>query len=164
MIVPVTAPVGTVVVMLVAMLAVTTAVVLLNLTILFAGVVSKFVPVMVTDDPTGPLVGLKLLIAGGGIKVKFVELVAVSPFTVTVIAPEVAPTGTAQMMLVAVPAVLVAVVPLNFTVLLAKAGSKLVPVIITVTPTPPLTGLKEVMVGIDNVETEAGFPEAVLTL
>lgn len=162
--VPVAAPVGTEVVMLAAVLAVATAVVPLNLTVLFAGVVSKFVPVIVTEDPTGPLIGLKLLIVGGVTIVKFAELVAVSPFTVTVIAPEVAPTGTVQVILVEVLAELVAVVLLNFTMLLAKAGSKFVPVIVTTVPTPPLAGIKEVMVGNDNVETEAGLPEAVLIL
>ena len=58
---PVVAPVGTVVVILVAELAVTNAVVPLNFTILLAGVVSKFVPVIVTDVPTRPLVGVKLV-------------------------------------------------------------------------------------------------------
>ena len=162
--VPVAAPVGTEVVMLVAVLAVATAVVPLNLTVLFAGFVSKFVPVIVTEDPTEPLVGLKLLMVGGGVYMKFVELVAVSPFTVTDIAPVVVPTGTLQVMLVEVLAVLVAIVLLNFTVLLAKAGSKLVPVMVTTVPTPPLVGSKEVIVGGVNVETDAGFPEAILVL
>ena len=61
---PVVAPVGTEVVMLVALLAVTVATVPLNLTVLFAGVMSKFVPVIVTDVPTTPLVGLKLAMVG----------------------------------------------------------------------------------------------------
>ena len=55
-IVPVVAPTGTVTVMLVAVEAVTIAAVPLKLTVLFAGVVLKFVPVMVMVVPTGPLV------------------------------------------------------------------------------------------------------------
>jgi hypothetical protein len=53
-IVPVVVPIGTEVVMLVAVLAVTTAVVPLNITMLLAGVVLKFVPVIITVDPMGP--------------------------------------------------------------------------------------------------------------
>ena len=49
--VPVVASDGTDVVMLVAVLADTTAAVPLNLTVLFAGVVLKFVPVIVTVFP-----------------------------------------------------------------------------------------------------------------
>jgi hypothetical protein len=54
---PVVAPAGTEVEILVAVLAVTTAVVPLKLTILLAGVGSKFIPVMVTVVPMGPDVG-----------------------------------------------------------------------------------------------------------
>ena len=76
---PVVAPLGTEAVMLVVELAVTVAAVLLNLTVLFAGVVSKLVPVMVTEAPTKPLVGLKVVIVGvvAVVTVKFPELVPV---------------------------------------------------------------------------------------
>ena len=76
---PVVAPLGTEVVMLVVELAVTVAAVLLNLTVLFAGVASKLVPVMVTEAPTMPLVGLKVVIVGAVavVTVKFPELVPV---------------------------------------------------------------------------------------
>ena len=59
----------------------------------------------------------------------------------------VAPDGTVVVRLVMLPAVTVAVVPLNFTVLLPNVASKLVPVIVTEVPTFPLIGLKLVMVG-----------------
>ena len=62
--VPVAAPEGTVTVKLVAVAAVTVAWVVPNRTTLLAGVVLKFVPVMVTVVPTGPLVGVKLLMVG----------------------------------------------------------------------------------------------------
>ena len=51
------------------------------------------VPVIVTEVPTGPLVGLKLVIAGEGITVKSPALDAV-PVAVTEIGPVVAPDGT----------------------------------------------------------------------
>ena len=63
-IVPVPAPGGTVVVMLVAVLAVTMAVVPLNITMLSTGIALKFVPAIVTVVPIEPLVGVKLLMAG----------------------------------------------------------------------------------------------------
>ena len=49
---PVVAPVGTVAVMLVAVLEMTVAVVPLNFTVLLAGVELKFVPLIVTEAPT----------------------------------------------------------------------------------------------------------------
>jgi hypothetical protein len=65
-IVPLVAPKGTVVVILVGVLAVTTAVVPLNSTILLAGVRSKFVPVIVTGEPIRPDGGVKLAMVGAG--------------------------------------------------------------------------------------------------
>ena len=54
----------------------------------------KLVPVMTTLVPTEPLVGLKLVIVGKPMAVKFLALVAVPPGVVTVIGPVVAPFGT----------------------------------------------------------------------
>ena len=54
----------------------------------------KFVPVIVTPVPTGPLVGVKLAIVGAGITVKLAALVAVPPGVVTLTGPVVAPAGT----------------------------------------------------------------------
>ena len=146
---PVVAPEGTEVVILVAVLAVTVAVVPLNFTVLFAGVALKFVPVIVTEVPTAPLVGVKLVMVGveAVVTVKLVALVPVCPPTVTVIPPDVAPVGTDVVILVAALAVTVAVVPLNFTVLLAGVALKFVPAIVTEVPTAPLVGVKLVIVG-----------------
>ena len=53
------------------------------------------VPKIVTELPTPPLVGVKLvMVGGGGLTVKFVGLVAVPPGVVTAIGPVVAPEGT----------------------------------------------------------------------
>jgi len=54
----------------------------------------KFVPLIVTLIPTGPLVGVKLVIVGGLTTVKLLALVAVPPAVVTLTGPVVAPVGT----------------------------------------------------------------------
>jgi len=57
----------------------------------------KFVPLIVTLVPTGPLVGVKPVIVGGaelGVTVKLFALVAVPPGVVTLRGPVVAPAGT----------------------------------------------------------------------
>jgi hypothetical protein len=112
---PVVAPVGTVVVIDVVVLAVTTDVVPLNLTVLFVGVALKFVPMMVTVVLTGPEIGVKEVMVGNAVvvTVKSVALVAVLPATVTEIFPVVAPTGTVVVIEVAVLAMTTDVVPLN---------------------------------------------------
>ena len=54
----------------------------------------KFVPVIVTLVPTGPLVGAKLAMVGGFVTVKLLLLVAVPAGVVTLTGPVVAPAGT----------------------------------------------------------------------
>ena len=54
----------------------------------------KFVPLIVTLVPTGPLVGVKLVMVGAGITVKLFVLLAVPPGVVTLSGPVVAPAGT----------------------------------------------------------------------
>jgi hypothetical protein len=54
--------------------AVTVAAVPLNFTVLFIGVVSKFVPLIVTVAPTAALVGEKLVIDGAGIEISLWQL------------------------------------------------------------------------------------------
>jgi hypothetical protein len=71
-------------------------------------------PVIVTDAPTGPEIGLRVLIAGVGITVKLIPLLA-TPLAVTTTLPVVAPLGTVTVMLLALQLVAVAVVPLNVT-------------------------------------------------
>jgi hypothetical protein len=84
---------------------------------------------------------------GGEIKVKGDPLLACPP-TVTTTFPVVAPVGTFTAMLVEVQEVTtVTAVPLKLTVLLPCAAPKLVPVIVTETPTAPEVWLKLVMAG-----------------
>ena len=55
----------------------------------------KAVPLIVTLVPTGPLVGVKLVIVGAlAVTVKLLALVAVPPDVVTLSGPVVAPAGT----------------------------------------------------------------------
>ena len=54
----------------------------------------KFVPVITTLVPTGPLVGEKPAIVGAAITVKLLAVLAVPPGVVTAIGPVVAPEGT----------------------------------------------------------------------
>jgi len=66
---PVVAPVGTVSTIEVALqLVIAVAAVVLNFTVLVPWVEPKFVPVIVTDAPTAPVVGDKLLILGKTVK------------------------------------------------------------------------------------------------
>src|SRR5207247_5464928 len=55
----------------------------------------KFVPLMVTFAPTGPLVGEKLVMVGGGVTVKLVLLVRVAAAVVTLSGRVVVLPGTA---------------------------------------------------------------------
>ena len=154
MITPVVAPVGTDVVMLVAVLAETVAVVPLNFTVLFAGVALKLVPVIITEVPTAPLVGLKLVMVGAGINVNPAR-VAVPPGVVTLTLPEVPDPTTAVMLVAKTTLNDVTAVPPKLT---AVAPVKLVPVMVMVVPLPALVGLKLVMVGIAGmVVTEIVF-------
>jgi hypothetical protein len=142
---PVVAPLGTVVVILVALQVPTVAVVPLNLTAPAPCVAPKFVPVIVTEAPTAPVVGDKLATLGAETTVKLLPLLLLETFTTTF--PVVAPVGTVAIMVVEVHAVAVAVVPLNLTVLVPCVDPKLVPVIVTVAPTAPVVGDRLVIVG-----------------
>src|SRR5271167_1301222 len=138
---PVVAPLGTGTVILVPVQLVGVAATPLNLTVLVPFVDPKFVPVIVTDVPAGPVVGLRLVIAGAdAVTVQLTPLLATPP-TVTTTFPVVAPLGTGTVILVAVQPVGVAATPLNFTVLVPCVDPKFVPVIVTDVPAGPVVGL-----------------------
>ncbi len=148
---PVVAPVGTGATMLVAFQLVGVAAVPLNLTVLVPCDAPKFAPVIVTDAPTNPDVGFRLVMLGAGtVTVKLVLLLATPP-TVTTTFPVVAPAGTGATMLVALQLVGVAVVPLNLTVLVPCEAPKFAPAIVTDAPTNPDVGFKLVMLGVGTV-------------
>jgi len=141
---PVVAPAGTGTTMLVADQLVGVAAPPLNVTVLVPCVAPKVVPVIVTDVPTGPLVGDSVVILGATVNVT--PLLA-SPPTMTTTLPVVAPAGTGTTMLVADQLVGVAAVPLNVTVLVACVAPKVVPVIVTDVATGPLVGDSVVILG-----------------
>jgi hypothetical protein len=137
---------GTDVVMLVAVKEFTMAGTSLNSTI---GAEMKFVPVIVIVVPTPAAVGLKLLMVGEGNTVKLAALVTVTPLTVTVITPDIAPAGTVVVKLLTEEAVTTAVLLLlNFTTWSVGVVLKLLPDIVMVAPTAPLAGLNPEMAGV----------------
>ena len=143
---PVVAPDGTGTTMLVALQLVGVAVVPLNFTVLEPWLDPKFDPAMVTDAPTAPVVGERLVMLGAGTTVKLTPLLAL-PETVTTTFPVVAPVGTVATMLVELQLVGVAVVPLNFTVPEPWLDPKFDPVMVTEAPTAPEVGERLVMDG-----------------
>src|SRR5205807_10070179 len=88
---PLEAPAGTVAWIAVAEVTVKFALVPLNCT---AVAPVKFVPLIVTLVPAGPLLGAKLVIVGGLSTVKLLALLVVPPGVVTLIGPLEAPAGT----------------------------------------------------------------------
>jgi hypothetical protein len=141
---PVVAPDGTGTTMLVVDQVVAVAAVPLNVTVLVPLVAPKFVPAIVTEVPTGPLVGVKLVEVGATV---YGRPLLASELTVTTTFPVVAPLGTGTTMLVFDQDVGVAVVPLNVSVLVLLVDPKFAPVIVTEVPTGPLVGATLVRVG-----------------
>jgi hypothetical protein len=150
---PVLAPVGTEAFIDVALqLVIVVAVVPLNATVLVPCVDPKLVPVIVTDVPTAPDVGDKLVMLGADTTVNDDPLLA-TPLTVTTTFPVVAPVGTVATIDVALQLpIVVAVVPLNFTVLVPGVDPKFVPVIVTDAPTAPDVGDRLVILGVAAAE------------
>src|SRR5260370_28068885 len=98
---PAVAPAGTGAVILVALQAVGVAAVPLNLTVLVPCVVPKFAPAIVTELPTNPDVGFRLvMLVAAPVTVELTPLLATPP-TVTTTFPAVAPAGTGAVILVA---------------------------------------------------------------
>src|SRR5262249_382696 len=120
----------------------------------------KFVPVSVTDAPTCPLPGEKLVIVGAGVAtltVKFVAEVAVPCGVTIVIFPVTALAGT--VILTLAPLTTENVLPATPPTVTEVAPLKFDPVTLTVVPTAPLVGLKLLMLG---VATGCGGVELVL--
>lgn len=144
---PLVAPLGTETTMLVALQLVGVPARPLKVTVLEPWLAPKFAPLMVTEVPRGPDVGLMPEMLGARTTVNVIPLLWIPP-TVTTTGPVVAPAGTEVMMLVALQFDTVAAVPLNITVLVPCVEPKLVPVMVTETPTAPLVWLKLVTVGV----------------
>jgi hypothetical protein len=135
--------------MLVALQLVGTAAVPLNVAVLVPWVPPKFAPAIVTDVPTTPDAGFKLVMLGAetaGVTVKLTPLLTTPP-TVTTTFPVVAPAGTGATMLVALQLVGTATVPLNVRLLVPCAAPKFAPAIVTDAPTNPDVGFTLVTLG-----------------
>ena len=144
---PVVAPAGTVAVIDV-LVQLPTAVVPLNLTLPFPWLAPKFVPLMVTEAPTEAEGTDRLVMAGAATTVKATPLLA-TLFTVTTTLPVAAPAGTVAVIEVLLQfPIAVAVVPLNFTVLLPCVLPKFVPAITIAEPTAALFGVRLLTVGV----------------
>jgi hypothetical protein len=125
----------------------TVAVVPLNLMVLVPCVEPKPVPVTVTEVPTAPEVGARFVMLGAATTVNAMPAL-VTPPTVTVTLPVVAPVGTVVVSVVEVAAVTVAVVVLNLTVFAEGVVEKFVPVMVTEAPIAPVFGDNELIAGV----------------
>jgi hypothetical protein len=138
----------------------------LNFTVLEPCDAPKLAPAMVTDVPHAPDVGDRLVIVGEASTVNATPFDA-TPFTVTITLPEVAPEGTVATIEVVVQLEIVAVVPLNLTVLEPWVEPKLVPVMVTDAPTKPEVGERLAMVGVGsrvNANPLLAIPFTVTTM
>jgi hypothetical protein len=146
MTVPLVAPAGTVVVMLVSDQLPTVAKVPLKVTPPQPWSGPKFVPVMATDDPTAAHPGVSAETLGGGTTVKLSALLAVPPELVTTTFPLVAPAGTGARIDVGVQLITYgALTPLNFTD--PMLPPRLEPLMVTRAPAAPKLGDRSVMAG-----------------
>src|SRR5438132_8268554 len=136
---PVVAPAGTGATIEVALQLAGVATVPLNVTALVPWVEPKLPPAMVTDAPTAPELGDKLLMLGTASTVNDTPALA-TPLTVTTTLPVVAPAGTGATIEVALQLAGVAPVPLNLTALVPWVEPKLPPAIATEAPTTPEIG------------------------
>lgn len=144
---PFVAPVGTTATIDVALqLVIVVAVVVLNFTVPVPCADPKFAPAIVTDAPTAPEVGDRLVILGAGTTVKFTPLLS-TPLACTTTLPLPAPVGTLATIELAPQLVILAVVPLNFTVLVPWVDPKFEPEMVTDALTAPVVGDKLVMLG-----------------
>jgi hypothetical protein len=159
---PVVAPDGTGTTMLVGPQLEGVAAVPLNATLPFPAdwVAPKFTPAIVTEEPTAPVDGSRLVNEGMG-TVKLKPLLAPPPETFTTTFPVVAPLGTATVMLDIPHDVGLAVTPLNVTVLEPWERPKLLPEIVTVVPGIPAEGAMAEITGVGAEPTVKG--NALLT-
>jgi len=133
---PLDAPAGTVTEMLVALQLVTVADTPLKVTVLEPCAAPKFVPEMTTAAPTGPALGVTLVMPGAEFTAKKTPLLATPP-TVAITLPLVAPAGTVAVILVEPQLLTELTVPLNFTVLVPWLDQKFAPEIMIEAPTGP---------------------------
>jgi hypothetical protein len=116
----------------------------LSVTVLVPCDAPKFDPAIVTEVPTGPLLGVRFVMLGGGGGTVNGTALLTTPPTVTITFPVAAPGGTSTVMLEALQLLAVpAETPLKVTVLVPCDAPKLDPAIVTDVRTGPDVGLKE---------------------
>src|SRR5438309_5528635 len=165
---PVVAPLGTVAVMLLApQLVIVVALVPLNFTFPFP----TLGPKLYTPFPYAALFrsvfGDNDVMLGAPVTVNVTPALATPPAAVTTTLPHVATLGTVAVMLLAPHLVIVvALVPLNFTLPFPTLGPKLDPAITIDDPTAPVFGVNDVMLGAPvtvNVTPALATPPATVT-
>jgi hypothetical protein len=122
----------------------------LNVTVLLASIVSKFVPVMDTAASGVPMPGLIPVIVGvvaASVTVKGEALVADPSGVVTTIGPDTAPGGTTTTIRVGIALITVAGTPLKVT----APALILVPWIVTEVPTVPCLGVNSIIERADGL-------------
>jgi hypothetical protein len=134
---PVPAPAGTTATMDVEVqVTMVVAAAPLKVTVLLPWLAPKFVPAIVTEDPTAPLFGVRLVIVGDGFTVNATPLLNPAAVLTTTL-PEVAPPGTTANIEPELQLLMTAAIPLKVTVLLPCVAPKFDPLIVIVDPTPP---------------------------
>src|SRR6266513_5342510 len=114
------------------------ALVPLNFTLPFPTLGPTLDPAITIDDPTAPAFGVNDVIIGAAATVNVTPALATPPAAVTTTFPLVAPLGTVAVMLLAPQFVIVvALVPLNFTLPFPTLGPKLDPAITLNDPPAP---------------------------
>jgi len=161
---PVVAPLGAGTTIEVALQLVGDATVPLNVTVLVPWVAPKFVPVIVTEVPTVPDVGDRVLMVGGAVTVKETPLLT-EPLTVTTTFPLVAPLGTGTVIKVPLQVWVGAytVLLLNRTKPGPCVGPKPEPLIVTTAPTGPELGERLVILGTTAKEATLLFTPFTVT-
>ena len=104
-------------------------------------------PVITMEVPKGPELGERPVIVIPSMTVNETPLLVIPP-SETVTEPLVAPDGTVAVMLVLLQEVVLAVTPLNRTVLLPWLAPKPLPVSVIEPPTGPADGVKLEMMGL----------------
>src|SRR5262249_2496517 len=131
--------------MLVAVAELTKERITLKLALSLATVVSKLFPVIVTEVPAAPIVGVNAVIVGAPVApaetLNEVALVADPIGLVTAIGPVVAPLGTLVTISVVLAETTVAAVPLKVKCFCTAVALKRVPKILTEAPARPLLGV-----------------------
>ena len=119
----------------------------LKVTVLLPWDQPKFFPLIVTETPAAPEVGVRLVMQGVCRTVNLTRLLS-TPFTLTTTWPVLAPSGTGTWIESSLQMVGADVIQSNNTVLAPCVLPKFVPAIVTISPTSPELGVRPAMWGV----------------